>query len=234
MILKTVDITKVIGKKTILKNINMNINKGDIYGLIGSNGAGKTMLMRIISTLVNATEGNIYLFDNKNYKKELYRVGTTIEFPTLYKHLTAKENIKLQMIQLNINDKSDVQIDKHLERLGLSPVKNDKVKTFSMGMRQKLMIATVLVGNPEFLILDEPMNGLDPVAVKSLWEFLLKLNREYGITILLSSHIIGELGKIATKFGFIRNGILTKEIEHSEIDIELEEYVIQLIASCIL
>lgn len=215
MVLLTQNLTKKINNNYILNNINLKVNKGDIYGFIGANGAGKSTFMSIITSLMQKNSGEITLFGNNDYKKELKRVGTMIEYPALYKGFTVKDNIDIQRIYLGIKNK-DETLD-CLNMVGLLGVKDKKVNNISMGMKQKLMLAITLLGSPELLILDEPMNGLDPIAMKSMRELLVKLNKENGVTIFLSSHILGELTKLCTRFGFIKNGKLIKEVSKDEI-----------------
>ena len=209
-ILKTNSLVKKYGEATILKNINMTINRGDIYGFVGKNGAGKTTFMRTVLSLTNPTSGEIKLFGDKTIEEVGLRVGSLIEAPGLYKNATAYENLKRFSI---IYGADDDKIPEILELVGLANTGNKKAKDFSLGMRQRLGIAIALLGDPEILLLDEPINGLDPAGIKDIRDLILKLNKEKSITFLISSHLLDELAKVVTKYGFINNGTLFEEIE---------------------
>jgi ABC-2 type transport system ATP-binding protein len=194
----------------------LNIEKGDIYGLIGKNGAGKTTIMKIACGLIHKDQGDIQLFESNNLDKGRKRIGCVIEEPALYPGMTARENLIYYDKLLGITDYSNV--DEVLRLVGLQDTGKKKTKAFSLGMKQRLSIAISLLGNPDFLILDEPINGLDPSGIKEIRELLLKLNYENKITILISSHILGELSKIATKYGIIRKGVLVDEFQAKELE----------------
>ncbi len=210
-VLKTENISKVYGTHRAVNRISMNIEKGAIYGFIGKNGAGKTTFMRMVAGLATPAEGSMELFGSKDLEKQRKRMGTLIEHSGIYANMTARENLEIVRRSLGITEKNAV--DEMLEFVGLGNTAKKKVKNFSMGMKQRLGIAISLLCNPDFLILDEPINGLDPEGIKEVRELLLKLNRERGITILISSHILGELSKIATHYGIIRDGELIEEFE---------------------
>ena len=210
-VLKTENLSKVYGTQRAVNRINMHIEKGAIYGFIGKNGAGKTTFMRMVAGLATPTEGSMELFGSKDLEKQRKRMGTLIEHSGVYANMTAKENLEIVRRSFGITEKNAV--DEMLEFVGLGNTAKKKVKNFSMGMKQRLGIAISLLCNPDFLILDEPINGLDPEGIKEIRELLLKLNRERGITILISSHILGELSKIATHYGIIRDGELIEEFE---------------------
>lgn len=216
LVLETKMLTKKYRKQIAVNKVNMNIKKGDIYGLIGKNGAGKTTIMKMICGLIHSTEGDIKLFGSNDLNKGRNRMGCIIEQPALYGDMTAKENLKYYTKLLGITDYSN--IDKLLDLVGLKNVDKKKCKNFSLGMKQRLSIAISLLNNPDFLILDEPINGLDPSGIKEIRELILKLNNERKITILISSHILGELNKIATKYGIIKNGTLLEEFTASGLD----------------
>ena len=204
----------------------MKIKKGDIYGFIGRNGAGKTTMIRMITGLVTPTSGRIELFSQKgknNINAELPRIGSIIEHPALYPDFTAFENMEIRGKLLGIPDKSVT--NDILETVGLSDVGKKKVKNFSLGMRQRLGLALALLGNPDFLILDEPTNGLDPEGIVEMRKLLKKLNEEQHITILISSHILGELSKLATRYGVINNGILVEEFTDKELKLKCRKYL---------
>lgn len=215
-ILKTSNLTKTFSKKNAVSNVNMNIKKGDIYGFIGRNGAGKTTLIKMIVGLSSPTSGSIELFDNKDLEKQRRKIGTVIEAPAFVPHLNAKENMYIQWKLLGSKNKSI--IDETLKLVGLDNVGNKKVKKFSLGMKQRLGIAMTLMGEPEFLVLDEPTNGLDPEGIIEIRKMLKKLNQERGLTILISSHILGELSKLATRYGIINNGVLVEEFTDQELN----------------
>lgn len=214
-VLQTQGLTKLFGKKAAVNKVSMNVKKGDIYGLIGRNGAGKTTLIRLVSGLAKPNEGNIKLFESSELELNRRRTGTMIENPAVYPYMTARQNLVYYCLLLGINP--DEVIDSMLELVGLSDTGKKKAKNFSLGMKQRLAIAIALLGNPEFLLLDEPINGLDPSGIKEIRELILKLNRENNITILISSHILGELSKIANRYGVINNGIMVDEFTNEDL-----------------
>lgn len=215
-ILKTENLTKVYGKNKVVNAVNMHVKKGDIYGFIGKNGAGKTTFMRMITGLAAPTGGEIELFEKKDLEKQRKRIGSLIENPGIYPNMTARENLEIVRRSFGITDKNAVE--EMLQFVGLGGTDKKKVKNFSMGMKQRLGIAISLFRNPDFLILDEPINGLDPAGIKEIRDLLLKLNQERNITILISSHILGELSKVATRYGIIRDGSLIEEFGAAELD----------------
>lgn len=214
-VLKTSELTKTYARKNAVDHINLKIHKGDIYGFIGKNGAGKTTTIKMIVGLNNLTSGSIELFGSDNLQEGRHKIGTVIENPALYPYLSARQNIEAQRIMKGVKDKSIT--DDLLDIVGLKDAGNKKAKNFSLGMKQRLAIALALVGDPEFLLLDEPINGLDPTGIRDIRELILKLNREAGITILISSHILGELAKIATSYGVINNGVLVDQFTAEEL-----------------
>lgn len=216
LVLQTNSLTKKYGKQIAVNKVNLNIEKGDIYGLIGKNGAGKTTIMKMVCGLISQNQGDIKLFESGNLNKGRKRIGTIIEQPALYPNMTAKENLIYYDKLLGITDYGNVE--EVLRLVGLEGTGKKKTKSFSMGMKQRLSIAISLIGNPDFLILDEPINGLDPSGIKEIRELLLKLNYENDITILISSHILGELAKIATKYGIIKKGVLIDEFSAEELE----------------
>ena len=226
IILRTNNLTKKYKDFTALNNANITINKGDIYGLIGRNGAGKTTLMKVITTLTNKTNGEFYLFDkdDSDLTETKRRLGCLIENPAFFENLTAYQNLKYYAIQKGIVDYS--QIDKVLDLVKLSDSKNKKFKTFSLGMKQRLGIAFAMLDNPDFVILDEPINGLDPIGISELRETLKKLNEESNITMLISSHILSELYLLANRFCFIEKGKIIKELSKEELDVECSRAIV--------
>ena len=215
-ILRTNTISKKYTNYYAVDKVSISIKKGEIYGLIGENGAGKSTLMKMIAGLVEPSEGSIELFGSFVPQTERYRIGCVIESPALYAELTAKQNLEVFRKAYGLSSKESVQ--QILKQVGLSQYENKIVKKFSLGMKQRLAIGVALLGNPDFLILDEPINGLDPTGIQDMRNFLLKLNREEHITIMISSHILGELSKIATKYGIIKNGKLIEEITAKELN----------------
>lgn len=222
-VLQTSNLTKKYKKQTALNNVNINIKKGDIYGLIGKNGAGKTTLMKIVCGLIHSTHGEIKLFESTDLNKQRKRIGCVIEQPVIYPLMTAREILTYYNKLLGISDYSN--IDDLLELVGLENAGSKKTKNFSLGMKQRLSIAISLIGNPDFLILDEPINGLDPSGILEIRELLLKLNYERDITILISSHILGELTKVTTKYGIIKDGNLIDEFESKDLEIRCKRYI---------
>lgn len=203
-----------------LSNFSMHIPKGSIYGLVGKNGAGKTTLIRIICGLQNPTSGEYILYGKKNTDKDIIkarrRIGAVVETPSIYLNMTARQNIEEQYRILGVP--AFDAIDDLLRLVGLENTGKKKVKNFSLGMRQRLGIAIALAGDPDFLVLDEPVNGLDPQGIIEIRELILKLNREYNITVLISSHILDELSKLATHYGFVDSGRIVKEISAKELE----------------
>lgn len=207
-IIKVNEVTKDYGKFQALKSMSFTVPKGSIYGLVGRNGAGKTTIMRVISGLQKPTSGTVeYGFDHK----KLGNVGALVELPSIYSNQTARENLVYQYINLGL--KIDGSIEKNLQFVGLGNTGSKKAGKFSLGMRQRLGIAMAMSGNPEVLILDEPINGLDPQGIIQIRDLLIKLNKERGVTIIISSHILSELSKLATDFAFVEGGKVVKEIK---------------------
>ena len=226
MILKTQNLGKKYKNFVALEDVNITIRKGDICGLIGRNGAGKTTLMKIITTLTRKSEGSFSLFgvSDDELQNAKRRIGSLIENPAFFGNLTAYENLKYYAIQKGIVDFK--QIFEALKLVDLDHVRSKKHKTFSLGMKQRLGIALAILDNPDFLILDEPINGLDPMGIKSLRETFKKLNEERNITILISSHILSELYLLANRFCFIDQGRVIKEISKEELDLELSKCIV--------
>ena len=226
VVLKTYNITKKYGEQLAVDNVNMTIKKGDIYGFIGQNGSGKTTLIRLITGLIHKSGGEIELL-GANEENELNKartmVGSLIESPSLYTNMTARENLEVSRLVRNIPGKKC--IDEVLELVGLKDVEKKKVKNFSLGMRQRLGIANALMGNPKLLILDEPINGLDPMGIVEIRELLKKINKEKDMTILISSHILSELSELATTYGIISNGKLIEEITAKQLSEKCRQYI---------
>ena len=213
-IIETNKLTKTFPGKIAVNKIDMHVKRGDIYGFIGKNGAGKTTAMKLILGLLNPTSGGIKIFNNENLNSSRYKIGSLIESPGLYKNFSAYENLKRFSI---LYGGTEEDINELLKLVNLENVGNKPVRAFSFGMKQRLGIAIALLGNLEILILDEPINGLDPSGIKDLRDLILKLNKEKQITFIISSHILDELSKIATRYGIINNGILVEEISSEEL-----------------
>ena len=220
IILQTNQLTKSYGKFTALDHADITVYRGDIYGLIGRNGAGKTTIMKIVAGLAEPTEGSYSIFGKSGYaaEKEKRRIGTLIENPAFFGNMTAYQNLRYYCYQKGITDLK--QIDEALELVHLTDVKNKKFRKFSLGMKQRLGIAFAVLDNPDLVILDEPINGLDPIGISELRDTFRKLNQERGITLIISSHILSELYAVANRFLFIDNGRVIKEITKQELDLE--------------
>jgi ABC-2 type transport system ATP-binding protein len=213
-VIETKNLSKKFPNKLAVDKVNIHVQKGDIYGLIGRNGAGKTTAMKMILGTIFPTEGEIVLFGSKNLDKQRYRIGSLIEAPGLYKGCTALENMKRFAL---LYGGTDEEIKKLLEFVGLANTGKMKAGHFSLGMKQRLGIAIALLGNPEVLVLDEPINGLDPAGIKEIRDIIHTLNKEKGVTFIISSHLLDELGKIATRYGILSDGQLVDEISAKEL-----------------
>lgn len=226
-IFKTNSICKYYGAFKALDGVNMSIPKGSIYGFVGKNGAGKTTMMRVMCGLQKPTSGDYTLFGKKNTDDELVRLrknmGAVVESPAIYKDLSAYDNLKLQCLNVGLPNYDD--IPEILKLVGLDNVGKKKAKNFSLGMKQRLGIAVALCSHPDFLILDEPTNGLDPQGIIEMRELILKLNKEQGITVLISSHILDELAKLATHYGFIDHGKIVREMSAAELEKECRKCI---------
>ncbi|WP_310604196.1 ATP-binding cassette domain-containing protein [Anaerosporobacter sp.] len=213
-IIETNKLCKRYKEKMAVNQMSIHIKKGDIYGLIGKNGAGKTSLMKLLLGLTSPDSGEIYLLGNNNLNEVRRKVGSLIEAPALYKNETAFENMK--RFSLISGQSSDKEIRHILQLVGLENTEKKKAGSFSLGMKQRLGIAIALLGNPEILILDEPINGLDPAGIKEIRDIIVNLNKQ-GVTFLISSHLLDELGKIATNYGIVNDGVLVEEITAKEL-----------------
>ncbi len=222
-ILETKNLTKKYRGRAVVDDLNIKINKGDIYGFVGRNGAGKTTAMKMIAGIINPTSGSVTLFGSDNLNEGRKKIGITIENPSFYPHFSARQNIEAQRILKGVKDKKVT--DELLELVGLKNVGKKKAKKFSLGMKQRLAIAIALIGDPEFLILDEPINGLDPQGIREVRELILKINREAGVTVLISSHILTEMTKIATRYCIIEQGKLVEELTNEELNNRLKSYL---------
>lgn len=219
-ILQTNRLTKKYKNFYALNGLSMNVPKGSIYGFVGKNGAGKTTLIRLICGLQEPTSGDFSLYgiqnDSKNIIKSRCRMGAVVETPAIYMDMTAEQNLKQQYLIMGLPSYDG--IPELLKLVGLEHTGKKKVKNFSLGMKQRLGIAIALTGDPDFLVLDEPVNGLDPQGIVEIRELILKLNRERQITVLISSHILDELSRLATHYGIINNGCMVKELSAEELE----------------
>lgn len=226
IIFQTTHLSKSFGANKVLDDVNICVREGDIYGLVGRNGAGKTTLIKILLGLANPTEGEISIngattSDALCYERK--KIGSIIDSPSLILHMTAIDNMKavaLSMGVYNLEKLKDL-----LHKVGLDPNNPTKVKNYSLGMKQRLAIALALIDDPKVLVLDEPVNGLDPTGIFEVRELLQRLNREDNVTILISSHLLAELGKLATCYGVIEKGKLVKEMRESDLEMLCRPYI---------
>ncbi|WP_409405449.1 ABC transporter ATP-binding protein [Priestia megaterium] len=225
-ILKTTQLTKAFKGRQVVSEVNMHVKKGEIYGFLGPNGAGKTTIMKMLTNLIKPTSGEIEIFGEKltNTSFEvLKRMGTIIEYPIFYEQLTARENLSLHCEYMGYYDNK--AIDHALELVKLHNIEGKKVKDFSLGMKQRLGIARAISTKPELLVLDEPINGLDPIGIKELRDLFKILCKDYGITLLISSHILAEMEQMSDTIGIIQNGKLIKEVSMKSINGKQTEYI---------
>lgn len=225
-ILETKNLNKTYGDDVALDNINISLEKGRIYGFIGPNGAGKTTFIRLITGLSYATKGSFSLFGktgNRELEKERQRIGAIVESPSLYPNMTAYENLEVQRISRGIPDKK--AIHRVLDIVSLSKTDKKNVSKFSLGMKQRLGIGIALLNHPEFLLLDEPNNGLDPMGIREIRELLIALNKEHNITILISSHGLGELHQLATDYIIINKGKIVEEITSKDLEERCKRHI---------
>lgn len=222
-VIKLRDISKKRGQTEILNHLNMTVYQKDIYGFIGQNGAGKSTTMKIIMSLIKETQGQLELFDTLDNQINRSRIGAIIENPAFYPYMTAYENLKYYIQYKGIVEINS--IEKVLKMVGLENARKKKYKNYSLGMKQRLGLALALINHPDLLILDEPLNGLDPQGIVELREILSHLNKKYGITMLISSHILDELEMIATRYGFIYQGQMIEEITAEKLQEKLKKYI---------
>ena len=219
-VLQTKNLRKKYRDFEALRGLDMHVPQGSIYGFVGKNGAGKTTLFRQVCGLQEPTSGEYLLYGRSSRQKDIIRsrkrMGAVVETPSIYREMTAEDNLKQQYRILGLPSFDD--IPELLKLVGLEHTGKKKAKNFSLGMRQRLGIAIALAGDPDFLVLDEPINGLDPQGIIEMRELILKLNREHQITVLISSHILDELSRLATHYGFIDSGRMVKEISAEELE----------------
>ena len=225
IILRASNVSKIYGKHKALDKVSIEIKRGMVYGIIGANGAGKSTFMRTVMGLIATDEGDIELFGEtgpKGLQRARRKMGQSIETPALYPELTAHKNMQVQAANGGVGDR---EINELLSLMNLGDTGKKKVKNFSLGMRQRLAIACTLVTNPEFLILDEPINGLDPSGIVEMREIIQRLVTERGMTVLLSSHILDELSQIATHYGILHDGKLINELSKDELSEVTRQYI---------
>ncbi|WP_028612351.1 ATP-binding cassette domain-containing protein [Paenibacillus harenae] len=226
IILRTRQLTKRYGAKTVVHDVNMTIGTGDIYGFLGQNGAGKTTTLRMIMGLIRPSAGEIELFGHARHgdkRKTMERIGAIIEYPGFYLNLNAADNLEIHRRLMGMGNKES--IDDALATVGLLDAKNQAVKNYSLGMKQRLGIARALLHHPELLLLDEPTNGLDPGGIKEMRQLFLKLARKRGITVLISSHLLSEVEQLANKIGIIHKGQLLEEIDCETLQKKTRHYL---------
>ena len=229
-VLTTRGLTKTYRGKDVVNSVDMHVEKGDIYGFIGKNGAGKTTLMKMVCGLTRPSQGGFTLFGSDDLGAGRKKIGCVIEQPALYPGMTARENLIYYSKMQGCEKTTDV--DAMLNLVGLPDTNKKKSKKFSLGMKQRLSIAIALLGDPEFLVLDEPMNGLDPAGIREIRELLLGLHAKRQLTILMSSHILGELGKIATKYGIINSGVMVEEFSAEDLENRVKHYLHITVNDC--
>lgn len=225
IILSTHNLTKKYDKVVAVDKVNMELRRGEIYGLVGKNGAGKTTFLRMITGQTFVTEGSISLFGSTGSKlnQERRKIGAIIEIPSFYSYLTAEQNLEYYRRQMGIPGKDCVK--EALQEVNLTDTGNKKFKSFSLGMKQRLGLAFALMNKPELLLLDEPINGLDPFGIVEIRNLLIRLSKERNITILISSHILSELTNVATCYGFIENGKMIRQLTADELANECKKYM---------
>ena len=224
-VIQTMGLSKRYKDNWAVDHLDLRVEQGDIYGFIGRNGAGKSTTLKLLCGLARPTQGEALIF-GKPIRDSVARrrVGALIEQPGLYPDLSCRENLWLYATLLGL-DSPTRQVDEILETVGLSPKEKKPIKHYSMGMKQRLGVGLALLGGPDLLLLDEPINGLDPEGIREMRELLLRLNRERGLTLLISSHILGELSKIATRYGIIQAGRLMEQITAGELAQKCTDYL---------
>ncbi|OEG23246.1 ABC transporter ATP-binding protein [Enterococcus ureilyticus] len=231
-VLEIKQLTKTFGEQLVLDDVSLSLKKGMIYGLLGANGAGKTTIIKAIFDLVKPNSGEIYLFNEKMPQAvdQFKKLGSIIETPVFYENMTVEENLLLHCDYMG--EQFKVNVDKVLQDVGLSEAKGKMIDQLSLGMKQRLGLGRALLNEPQLLILDEPINGLDPEGIIDFRNLILRINQTYGTTVLISSHILIEVFKIADTIGIVAKGKLIKEVgkkELEEMDMDIEEYYLSLV-----
>lgn len=222
------NLSKHYGDQAALDSLSLKLKKGEIYGLIGQNGAGKSTLIKLITQIIAPSQGTVSILGSRTPKEwttALHHVGSVIETPVAHQHLSAYDNLRFYCLDRGIK-KPDNLIKETLDYVGLSQTGAKKFRDFSLGMKQRLGIAIAILSRPDLLILDEPINGLDPIGIQEFREMVLRLNRELGMTLIISSHILSELYLVASRFGFIHQGRLIQELSKEDFDRESGDYII--------
>ncbi|WP_077326371.1 ATP-binding cassette domain-containing protein [Virgibacillus siamensis] len=225
-IIRTTNLTKKVRGKELVSDINIHIKKGEIYGFLGQNGAGKTTILKMLTGITGPSKGEVLLFNKKLTEKTrsvLTRVGSIIEYPVFFEHLTAFDNLELHCEYLGFYDEQEIK--QALQLVNLKEIEDKIVKDFSLGMKQRLGIARAIITKPELIILDEPTNGLDPIGIRDVRHLIKILNKEYGMTFVLSSHILGELEQVVDRVGVIHHGNLLNEITMADIRKEQSDFI---------
>ncbi|MCI8916896.1 MAG: ATP-binding cassette domain-containing protein [Oscillospiraceae bacterium] len=224
-VIQTSGLSKRYRDKWAVDHLDLTVEQGDIYGFIGRNGAGKSTTLKLLCGLARPTQGEALIF-GKPIRDVVARrrVGALIEQAGLYPDLSGRENLRLYATLLGL-DSPERQVEETLETVGLSPKEKKPVKHYSMGMKQRLGVGLALLGGPDLMLLDEPINGLDPEGIREMRELLLRLNRERGLTLVISSHILGELSKIATRYGIIQNGRMVEQITAADLEQKCTDYL---------
>ncbi len=224
-VIQTMGLSKRYKDKWAVENLELRVEQGDIYGFIGRNGAGKSTTLKLLCGLARPTQGGALIFGKPVRDSVAHRrVGALIEQPGLYPDLSGRENLLLYATLLGL-DRPDRRVDEILRTVGLAPKEKKPARHYSMGMKQRLGVGLALLGGPDLLLLDEPINGLDPEGIREMRELLLRLNRERGLTLLISSHILGELSKIATRYGIIQEGRMVEQVTAGELEQKCTDYL---------
>ena len=224
-VIETSGLTKAFGGKMAVDQFDMHVGQGDIYGFIGRNGAGKSTVMRMLAGLAEPTGGEMRVFGSSPCEAGASRrIGALIESPGLYGSMSATDNLMMKALALGLADPKD-KVRDLLDLTGLGSVGSKATKNFSMGMKQRLGLALALLGSPDLLLLDEPLNGLDPGGAREIRRLIMRLNDERGITVVVSSHVLEQLGKMATRYGVIREGRMVRELTAAEVDQECSDFL---------
>lgn len=221
-VLETKNLSKRYGRQIAVKNLNMNIYKGDIYGFVGENGAGKSTVLRMLTGLTKPSAGEVSFFGSTKHKDRVEnqkRMSALVDAPSFYPNMSAKQNLEYYRLQRGIVEKELVM--ESLEKVGLAAHSKKKFKHFSLGMKQRLALAYTIMERPDLIVLDEPINGLDPAGIIQIRELILELNQKHHVTFLITSHLLAELAQVATTYGFLQHGILLEEITKKELDKKL-------------
>ena len=224
-VIETSGLTKAFGGKMAVDQFDMHVGQGDIYGFVGRNGAGKSTVMRMLAGLAEPTGGEVRVFGSSPCEAGASRrIGALIESPGLYGSMSATDNLMMKALALGLADPKD-KVRDLLDLTGLGSVGSKATKNFSMGMKQRLGLALALLGSPDLLLLDEPLNGLDPEGAREIRRLIMRLNDERGITVVVSSHVLEQLGKMATRYGVIREGRMVRELTAAEVDQECSDFL---------